>query len=277
MTFTSTFASRRWRNGAITLIVIAAIAAVAWLYHLALRDVSFLTGWLLLGSTVVLALFNGRKKLAIVPLLSAAAWLQFHVYLGVTALALFLMHTEFRWPTGGLDTALWVLFVTLAVTGAIGLALSRFIPPRLARGGERISFERIPILRARLADRVEGLAARSVEEARTDIVAKYYVHTLLPFMAGSRNLPRHLCGSRRALGRLHQELGSLHRSLDDPGKALVDDIREAVTDKDDLDFQHAWQLALKGWLFVHVPLTWALLILAMVHVTLVHSFGADTL
>lgn len=277
MTFTSTFASRRLRNGAITLIAIAAIAAVAWLYHLALRDVSFLTGWLLLGSTVVLASFNGRKKLAVVPLLSAAAWLQLHVYLGITALALFLMHTELRWPTGGFETALWVLFVTLVVTGAIGLALSRLVPPRLARGGERISFERIPILRARLAARVEGLAARSVEETRTDIVAKYYAHTLLPFMAGSRNLPWHLCGSRRALGRLHQELGSLHRSFDDSGKALVDDIREAVTGKDDLDFQHAWQLALKGWLFVHVPLTWALLILAMVHVVLVHSFGADTL
>lgn len=270
------FTRRRVRNGATAMTAIAALGAVAWLHHLALRDTSFLTGWLLLAGTVALALFNGRKKLAVVPLASAAAWLQFHIYLGAVVTALFLMHTEFRWPTGGFEIALWVVFVLLVVTGAAGLALSRIVPRRLAHGGERVLFERIPIFRARLADRVAALAVRSIEETKTDLVSRYYAHTLLPFMAGSRNLLQHLYGLRPA-SRFHQELESLRRLLDDEGKAIVEEIREAVERKDDLDFQHAWQLVLKGWLFTHIPLTWALLILAALHVVLVHSFGAETL
>lgn len=274
MTF---FIRRHMRNGVIAMSAIAVTAAWAWLYHLALRDASFLTGWLLLGCVAVLALFNGRKKLPVLPLLSAAAWLQFHVYFGVVALALFLMHTEFRWPNGGFEIALWTLFMTQTVIGIVGLFLSRHIPPRLARHtGERIIFERIPVFRAKLAERVEALAIQSIQETKTDIVAKYYKDTLMPFMAGHRNFLQHPFGSRQVVD-IQRELESLRRNFNDKGRAIVEEIQKAVDRKHTLDFQHAWLLVLKGWLFVHIPLTWVLLILTLLHLALVYSFGADTL
>ncbi len=43
--------------------------------------------------------------------------------------------------------------------------------------------------------------------------------------------------------------------------------------KDDLDYQSALQGALKFWLFVHVPLTYGLLIFAVFHILVVYTFS----
>ena len=43
--------------------------------------------------------------------------------------------------------------------------------------------------------------------------------------------------------------------------------------KDQLDFHQAMQGLLKGWLFVHIPLTYALLLFALVHLVLVYAFS----
>jgi hypothetical protein len=42
--------------------------------------------------------------------------------------------------------------------------------------------------------------------------------------------------------------------------------------KDDLDFQSARQNALKLWLFAHIGLTYALVVLALLHWLLAHAF-----
>ncbi len=43
--------------------------------------------------------------------------------------------------------------------------------------------------------------------------------------------------------------------------------------KDALDYHHAMQGVLKGWLFVHIPLTYVTLIFIVVHVVIVHTFA----
>ena len=40
-------------------------------------------------------------------------------------------------------------------------------------------------------------------------------------------------------------------------------LRELIVKKDDLDFHYALQRALKAWLFVHVPMTGVMLMLAV--------------
>ena len=49
-------------------------------------------------------------------------------------------------------------------------------------------------------------------------------------------------------------------------------LAEFVRAKDNLDFQRAVQGMLKGWLFVHIPLTYALLLFAAVHGLLAWRF-----
>ena len=43
--------------------------------------------------------------------------------------------------------------------------------------------------------------------------------------------------------------------------------------KDELDFHYSLNLALKAWLLVHVPLTYGLLILAVLHMVTAYAFS----
>ena len=47
-----------------------------------------------------------------------------------------------------------------------------------------------------------------------------------------------------------------------------------IRGKDDLDHQDALQGTLKYWLFIHIPLTYSLLILSLVHALLASAYSA---
>ena len=72
----------------LTAIGAAAVVGLAWYTNserLALRDATFLTGWILLGAMISLGLFNIRKRLSALPLGRAAYWLALHVVVGLFA------------------------------------------------------------------------------------------------------------------------------------------------------------------------------------------------
>jgi hypothetical protein len=271
-----TLARRRARNAVLTLLLLAGIGGVVHLQSVALRDTSALTGWLLVGGFLALAAYNLRKKLPMLPLLASATWLQLHLYLGLLTAAVFVLHAGWTLPTGRFEAALWMLAVALFVTGLVGIALSRLAPGALTWHGERVIFERIPRMRRELADEVEHLATRSVEQTVSGTIAGYYADRLKAFFAGPRNRWAHLVGSKRPVHRLCREMGTLERYLTDEGRATLKEIEERAIAKDNLDFQETWQGLLKGWLFLHIPLTYATLLAVPVHVVLVYAFAAGT-
>ena len=272
-----TFATRALRNTAVFVILAVALLILNWVYGLSLRDTSFLSGWLLLVGVGLLTAYNLRKKLPIVPLLSVSVWLQLHIYLGWLTIFLFLLHTSFRLPSGGFEIGLWLLFVAVAGSGIVGLALSRTLPNRLRRHGEPIIFERIPIFRAQLAREVGDLAMQSATQTASNTMAQYYASRLQPFFRGPRNVLAHIVGSNEAILRLRREIRSLERYLDESGRETLDEIEWRVAAKDNLDQQYALQLLLKGWLFVHVPLTYSLILVAVVHAVLIYAFDGGSL
>lgn len=272
-----TFASRALRNIAITVVLAAGLVSVDWLYGLALRDTAYLSGWLLIVGVGLLAAYNARKKLPFLPLVSASWWLQVHIYAGWLVIVLFLLHTSLRLPNGPLETALWLLFVLLSGSGVVGLVLSRTLPSRLRRHGEKIIFERIPVLRAELAREVEELAMRSVTESSSNTITQYYAIHLEPYFRGPGSLVAHLLGSNEGLLRMCREIKSLERYLDEKGCEILEEIEWRVIAKDNLDHQYALQWMLKGWLFVHIPLTYSLILVALVHAVLVYAFSGGTL
>ena len=272
-----TFSSRALRNSAVTVILAVTIVSVDRLYDLSLRDASFLSGWLLIVGMGLLSSYNSRKKLPFLPLLSSAIWLQLHIYLGWLVILLFLLHTSFRLPNGLIEIALWLLFLVVAGSGLVGLALSRIVPNRLRRYGEMIIFERIPIFRAQLAREVEELAMRSITETLSNSIARYYGTQLQPFFCGPRNFLAHLIGSNEAVQRMSREIESQQRYLNQEGREILDEIEWRVIAKDNLDYQYALQRLLKGWLFIHIPLTYILILVAVMHVVLVYAFSGGTL
>ena len=80
------FSTRRKKNGAV--LATAVLATWAWLhtYESSLQVPQYLSGWLLLLSTLILLLYGIRKKITTLPLLSNAMWLQLHLYLGLFAI-----------------------------------------------------------------------------------------------------------------------------------------------------------------------------------------------
>ena len=269
-------ATQRLRNGLLALAALAIVGAGVYVDHLALRDSSFLSGWLLVAAFVVLAAFNARKKLPFLPLGSAAGWLRLHAWLGLVTVAIFAMHGGWSWPGGGLEALLWGLFVVLLVTGIGGLALSRLAPRPLTEHGERVLFERIPRYRAQLAGEVEDLVTAAIDEHGSSAIATHYSRRLRPYFARPRHVLRHLLGSHAPVRRLQRELRALERYLSASGRETLDAIEARVVAKDNLDYHYAWQGLLKGWLFAHIPLTYATAVVAAVHIVTAYAFAAST-
>jgi hypothetical protein len=105
-------------------------------------------------------------------------------------------------------------------------------------------------------------------------ITDLYTNHLRYFFAGHRNLASHLIGSHRPLKRLTDEIDSLSRYVDAQGQEKLAAISKLVAEKDRLDFARVHFALTKGWLFVHVPVTYALIVLSVLHVLVVYSFAS---
>ena len=65
----------------------------------------------------------------------------------------------------------------------------------------------------------------------------------------------------------------MERYLNDKEREFSAELRDLVEQKDELDYHYALQTTLKSWLFVHVPLTYGMVLLALVHLVLAYAFG----
>ncbi len=253
--------------------LLSASVAALWLntkFH-ALPNYAFLTGWALLAGMLVLTLYNVRKKLPFLPLGKSETWLQIHVYLGFFTTLLFLLHLNFRWPHGVFENLLAWLFVLVSGSGLAGLFFSRVMPRRLATRGGEVIFEKIPALRHALRTEAETLAVGP--QAKSPVIAEFYTQRLADFFAGPKNFWLHLIESRRPLGALQAELEDLRRFAHDQDREILGKVAALVRQKDGLDYHRALQLALRLWLFVHIPLTYGLMIFTVLHIVLVFGFS----
>jgi hypothetical protein len=220
---------------------------------------------------LVLTFFNARKKLPFLPLGKAETWLQIHIYLGFFTVVLFLIHLNFRLPHGWFEVTLAWLFALVSASGVVGLIFSRTLPRRLATRGGEVIFEKIPALRHALKTEAENLALGA--DAKSPVIAEFYAKRLAPFFDGPENLWLHVFESRRPVSALLAELNDLRRFTSEAERATLDKLAALVRRKDGLDYHRALQLALKLWLFVHIPLTYGLLIFTVLHIVLVFGFS----
>lgn len=270
-----TRSARRKLAGVITL-GLAAAATLWWAAgQPALQRTAYLSGWALLGLCLFLAAYNGRKKLPYPPLGSAAAWMQLHIYGGLLAVVIYILHTAGRWPQGGFEIALALLFYGTALSGVAGLILSRLVPRRLTLAGDEVIYERIPAFREELRLKADALVMHAVARGGATTLAEFYARRLKPYFAGPAFQRSHLTQSNRPLRSLLGQLEDLRRYFDDAEKACAAELAELIRHKNRLDYHAALQGLLKKWLFVHIPLTAALLISSAVHVLLVYAFGGD--
>lgn len=267
------FARQRWLGFGLFLAAAAVVIYwhAQWTGHV--PRLAYLTGWVLFGVILVLTLFNARKKLPFLPLFSSEAWLQFHIYAGLLTGVLFMVHISYRWPTGWFEGVLAWLYALVMLSGFYGLFISRTIPKRLTTRGGEVLFERIPTIRRELAERVETLALQSVAEAKSSTIADFYARELKDFFSGTRNAWLHYFEVRAPVQQLLNKIDDLNRYLSATERATLAEIAELVRQKDGLDYHYALQLALKLWLFTHIPLTYAMLLWTLAHIVIVFAFS----
>lgn len=267
------FARRRLVN--ITFAILAALLVVVFstVYVTAINQNGFLTGWILFGLVLALSGYRIRKKVSTLPIGQASSWLQAHIYGGLIALFAFFVHVGWRIPDGVFEGLFATVFLLVAVSGVVGIAINRIFARRLTRRGEEVIFERIPGFMARLGEQAEEILLASASETGSAVLREFYFSRLSSFFAGPRNRLGHLVSSNRTLYKLQNEMDSLERYLNTDDRERLAELRYLVERKDELDFDCALQGAMKFWLFIHVPLTAALLIGMLVHTVLVYAFS----
>lgn len=269
------FAQRRFRS--LTFAVLAAFVMWLWLRWIdnGLGRTSFASGYLLYGFVLFLALFNLRKKLPTLPLGSASAWLQLHIYVGLLAGAVFGMHLAWRVPNGWFECLLAMSFMMTFVSGVVGLVITRRTPRLLNRVGQEVIYERTPTLRRDLAMRSRQAVLASASDSGSDVLANFYTNHLFDFFARPRPFGYFFLPASIRRKRLLGDLQQLQRYLTPAERQASDSVFAMIRSKDDLDFQQVQQLRLKLWLFMHIGLTYVLIAVATVHGAIALAFRGD--
>jgi hypothetical protein len=267
-------------------LLIAAISGglfwLVWIYGNGLRDPRYLDGWVLAGGMSLQLSFHIAIKTANLSPKSAARWRKIHIFVGYLLIAAFISHSDFSLPDTGFEWALWAGFVLVTLSGIFGTYLAWSLQ---AKHGidELIGYDRIPTRRTELARDVHAAVAKTDAAAAAIAlpapphdawIMDLYTTHLRDFFQGQRNFTAHLIGSQRPLKRLTDEIDNLSRYVDQRSQEKLAAIKNLVVEKDRLDFARVYLGLTKGWLFVHVPVTYALMVLTVLHILVVYAFSS---
>jgi len=255
---------------------------LVWIYGNGLRDPRYLDGWVLAFGMGVQLAFHIAIKTASLPPKSAARWRRIHILMGYLLIAAFVSHSDFSLPDTVFEWALWTGFVLVTLSGILGTYLAWSL--RAKHGiDERVTYDRIPARRAEIARDVHAAVAHADPAAAAIalpapphdawIMDLYSTH-LRNFLQGPRNSAAHLIGSQRLLKRLTDEIDNLSRYVDPQSQEKLAAIRTLVVEKDRLDFARVYLGLTRAWLFVHVPVTYALIVLTLVHIIVVYAYSS---
>lgn len=269
---------RAVHRAAITMWLIAGAAFFllawnSWRTWLRNGDPSIVTGYTLAALFVILALFNTRKKLSMIPLWRAAYWTAAHVVIGTLSIALFFLHTGGKiWPTGAYEQVLTILIYLLILSGILGHWMQRLIPRRLTENGLEIIWERIPNEIAAIREQVEELVVEAADKSASDSLARSYTETLAWFFRRPRFLASHFFGFQSGAAYIRREITAIGRYLDDEERVYLKQISELAQHKNRVDFAYSINGLAKIWLLFHVPLAVGVLVLMVWHIILVHVY-----
>ena len=195
-------------------------------------------------------------------------WVSAHVYLGLLTLLVIPLHAGFRFGWD-VHTLAFVLLVIVALSGVGGVLLYRILPSRLTRFEARQQPDKIdPQLTRLLAD------MRALVKDKSNALVDIYRAELA---ASQQRMPS---GWSLIRGQTRDLLAE--RSADLAAKAAVVPLEEQATfqvlsqlllKKAQLELNLLQQMqlrnALKAWLYVHVPISIAMVCAVMIHLIVV--------
>ena len=272
------FVKRRTLNLTLTALLAAGLLGVWFVLTGTLRSGSYVSGWVLFGAIVFLAMYNVRKMFSFLPLGSSALWLQLHIYVGLLTFLIFAIHVKFSVPNGFFECLLAAVYLIVFISGIVGLYITRTYPKRLTNLGEEFVFETIPILKREIRERLQTHVLDCESTPGRTEIPEFYLAEIHPFIIGRPDYLSHLAGEMsRQYRTVRQSIQGHRRYMNADEQHLMDTMEQLIERKYRLDVAYTLQGALKVWLFVHIPATYGLLIFGFFHSLLVYSWSGGLL
>ena len=299
---------RKWAIGSAAGLVLATALYVSYALHAPQGPRGGSTFGLTYGVVGFLfMLFAGllglRKKFPVWRVGRAQTWMRGHLWFGVLSFPLILFHGGFHFG-GSLTRMLMWLFLLVWVSGILGAALQHFMPRlQTAQLPMETIYEQIDRVRGQLAEEagqiveetcaaLEGEVSRASERQRamsasagtqggltvaSGLQASQEVSAQLrqflekemrPYLERTSGHPTILDKQVQA-----QKIFQQFRVLLPPElHSNLDDLENICEEKRQLDKQSRLHKILHGWLLVHIPLSYALLLLGAVHAAVALRF-----
>jgi hypothetical protein len=223
-------------------------------------------------------LLNVRKRFPLMRVGRAQAWLRAHIWLTILTLPLVFMHADFRFGGPMTATLMW-LYLAVMFSGFYGLALQQFMP-RLLK--DRLSletiYEQIPFLTQQLfasalkmreelqpaavlaASGGGGGTAEENDPSASAMVDALEI-TVLPYL-GTKSSRKSRMNNPTFATEFFRMLG-LRVSPEMQGR--VGQLASWCEERRQMELQKRYHHWLHGWLLVHVPTSFLLIILTGWH------------
>jgi hypothetical protein len=247
-------------------------------------------GLLLGGVSFLIFLFASalgiRKKRRLWPIGNVKLWLKAHIWLTILTVPLVLMHCGFHF--GGVHTsALMMLYGIVMVSGFVGLGLQQVMPRMMKLSLSReVVFEQIPHLGRQIYEGALGFQEELMERGKlrstgahtvpvkggqvgggvqgvygemdssVRILSEFVDKECLPYLSGKTRRK-----SRFADGKTSEAVfRALGQSVSGEWQGRVQELYGWCEQRRLMDLQTRMQHWLHGWLVIHVPFSFVLLV-----------------
>ena len=214
---------------------------------------------------VFAGLLAGRKKFPVWRLGRAQTWMRGHLWLGVLSLPIIFFHAGFR-VGGPLTSVLMVLLIIVVASGIFGALLQHYLPAVMTvQVPSETIFEQIDHVRAQFVADADGVVAgaestASGEEGSAPL-ASFYQREMRPFLQSHGARHQLLSNPERA----HSTFEGLRMLLPAEVQEATRRLEQICEEERQLRRQSLLHHWLHGWLMLHIPLSFALLLLGCVH------------
>jgi len=218
-----------------------------------------------------LTMLGVRKRAMTSGRWSLKAWTSAHVYLGLSLIVIGTLHTGFQLGLN-VHTLAWVLMMLVIVSGLFGVVAYSLLPARLSNNRDEMTEPQM-LDSLQSIDRQLHEAAQPIEQKYAGLVALSLEQD--PFAGGivrrlSGRYPN--CATRRAQAELRRETAYRPNIANDP----LEKIDALLERKEAILARVRKHLRLKAmlevWLYVHVPMTFALLAALSAHIVSVFFY-----
>ena len=240
------------------------------------------------GLMIFAGLLSLRKRFPVWRMGRTSTWMRGHLWLGLLSYPIIFLHSGFSFGKGTLTWWMMLLFTIVIISGVSGALIQHYLPKVMTR---QVPYEtiyaEIPRIRAQLLDEADLKVAEvtGVTMSESSMAAAAgstggVIVTLVQMEPDVRDeLTRFYSKEMRAFIEKQGGKGcaiaersnstamfdNLKTLLPEAIHPLVADLESICEEKRELDRQIVLHRILHGWLLIHLPLSFALLLMGAVH------------